>query len=105
MSEAPSDDSPPTLREYFKVTPSTGSETSADVDAHLTSLTDLRKSLSDDEKSSGILSKITGGSTAEKVKFTFIATSAGPDEPVELYYTADGKLNTLGSRLFTISLE
>jgi hypothetical protein len=99
MSESPAEDDSHTLREYYKVTPSTDSETNADIDAHLTSLTDLRKSLSDDEKSSGILSKITGGSTAEKVKFTFIATSAGPDEPVELYYTADGKLNTLGSRL------
>jgi len=103
MSESSSEhDGPPTLREYYKVTPSTGSETTADVDSQITSLLDLRKALSEDEKASGILGRFLGGKTADKVTFSFIATSAGPDEPVELYYTADGKLNTLGSRLRSI---
>jgi hypothetical protein len=105
MSESPAEDDSPNLREYYKVTPSTDSETNADIDAHLTSLTDLRKSLSKDEENDGLFSIFFEDKSGDKVKFTFLPLSTGPDEPVELYYTADGKMKTLGSRLHAIYPE
>ena len=102
MNGTPVESKSPNLREYFKITPSTDSETNADIDAHLTSLTDLRKSLSTDEEEDGLFSIFFEDEGGDKVKFAFIPLSTGADEPVELYYTADGKLETLGKRLHSI---
>jgi len=93
------------IREFYKVTPSTASEGTSDIDKHLTSLADLEKTVEKSGIGRAISDAVPGVPTPQKqesITFEFIALSKGEDEAVELYYSADGKRDTLKMRLKAI---
>ncbi|MDT3437796.1 hypothetical protein [Haloarcula sp. 1CSR25-25] len=93
------------IRAFYKVTPSTASEGTSDIDKHLTSLADLEKTVEKSGLGRVITDAVPGLQTPtkkESVKFEFISLSKGENEPVELYYSADGKQDTLRRRLKSV---
>jgi len=89
------------VRRFYRVTPATGMDNSSSVDKHLTSLADLTKTV----ERIGLGSEYVGmffEEPEEPVKFEFVAVSKGEGESVELYYSADGRFETLGKRLKSV---
>ncbi|WP_267644153.1 primase-like DNA-binding domain-containing protein [Haloarchaeobius amylolyticus] len=85
------------MREYLRVTPTSGELTATGIPEAVASLHNLRSS-----ESPGLLHKLNPFYSVLPPSFEFLIISEGPDEPVEFYYGADEHLDTLEARLRSI---
>ncbi|WP_435180957.1 ATP-binding protein [Halorussus sp. AFM4] len=96
--ESPTKD---THREYIRVTPSTETLDQQKASDQIASLHGLQTKT--DSTTGGFLGKLQPESwSQEPIEFEFLAFSQGEEEPVELFYGATARLQTLENRLLEI---
>jgi len=92
------------VREYIRVTPSTESFSREEASSQLSDLHSLEKKL--DTAENGVLGSLVPSNLKKKpIEFEFLILSEGKDEPVQMYYSADGRLRTLENHLLEIYPE
>ncbi|WP_267643532.1 type IV secretory system conjugative DNA transfer family protein [Haloarchaeobius amylolyticus] len=85
------------MREYLRVTPTSGELTATGIPKAIASLHTLRSS-----EQPGLLQKLNPLHSTLPPRFEFLIISEGPEDPVEFYYGTDEHLDTLEARLRSI---